>query len=237
MGLPFAFLGPTPLLLAWLSGKGGPWAGPVAGASWIVGLVAFAGGLAGWWGSSKSLKMSLVAMPLLAAALLLAVEPAGRSVALTSFSCSCLAGLATLPPKRLFRRKRPIVALASQVTQRRSVLLGKYMDTLLSENQRMESHPSGDTAVMAANAVVLWAIVGGDTAFPVAVAATLTCGFGRMYFWAHHLLDVTVGGALGLAVALACLRLNFGSGWGSCAISYVGFVVSAAIYLKSLKVK
>jgi len=235
MGLPFAFLGPTPLLLAWLSGKGGPWAGCAAGVSWAVGLVAFGGGLVGWWGSSKALKFSLVATPLLTAALLPVVEPAGRSIALMGLSCSCLAVLSTLPAKRALRRKRPIVALVGNLAAQRAPLLKTYFESLLSENQRLESHPSGDTAVMAANVAVLWANQGISA--PLAVVATLTTAFGRMYFWAHHLLDVAAGGGLGLVVTLACMRVDFGSSWASAAFSYVTFVVSAALYLKSLKLE
>merc|ERR1712032_240710 len=100
--------------------------------------------------------------------------------------------------------------------------MGKtYLETLMSENQRLESHPSGDTAVMAANAAILWANQGISA--PLAMIATLTTAFGRMYFLAHHLLDVAAGGGLGLVVTLACLRVDFGSSWASVAFSYVTF--------------
>ncbi|KAK3282295.1 hypothetical protein CYMTET_9961 [Cymbomonas tetramitiformis] len=72
---------------------------------------------------------------------------------------------------------------------------GKGTTVLLREMSPRASFPSGDVAGAAVFAGVCWTVT-GSPGYLVAIAVS---AFGRMYFHAHHFLDILVGGLVGLA--------------------------------------
>jgi len=239
MGFPHAFFGPTPLALAWLASPAGGGGSLAVGAvaAFLFGASVFYAGLAGKVDFRKSTKMVLLVMPAIALSLLASPGVTARAadVGRLSLSCAALAVSATIPFKALFDRQRPAAALnlRGQIQERRAALLGSYIEGMCMGGQSRESLPSSDAAVMAANAVLLWRLwvpLPGPWSewLPGAVAVLffgLAC-FGRMYLWAHHLLDVSVGGLFGAGIAYWALAQGFGSRGSHVAASLLIFVLA-----------
>ena len=121
----------------------------------------------------------------------------------------------TLVLKKRTRRRRPVVsevehlgeASASAAT-RKSL---RVIPRLLSRDTNA-AFPSGDAT---GAAVVAFALAGASTGHRRAAVGLLVgaCA-GRIYWHAHHLLDVTVGAAIGLAVsATVHWALGGGAAW------------------------
>ncbi|CAE6924199.1 DUSP12, partial [Symbiodinium sp. CCMP2592] len=213
MGFPHAFFGPTPLLLAWLSsplGQGRPTALATAALA-LLGLGGFFGGLAQRFDFIRVTKLFLFLMPGLTLAALHTAPAAAAAVGRASLVSACLAVAFSFPLKASFDRLRPAAALGLD-TKRRAPLLRPYIQAMCQGGQSREALPSSDAAVMAANAVILWRCWQSPPApwapAAVAVGAFAFAAFGRMYFWAHHLLDVIAGGFMGVCVAKGVLHLG-----------------------------
>ena len=79
------------------------------------------------------------------------------------------------------------------------------MQAMLRVRSASQSFPSGDTAGAAAWATTCYVITGRVEFAAVAVVAM--AAFGRVFFHAHHLLDVFIGGSIGAVVVLTLDRL------------------------------
>ncbi|CAE8637333.1 unnamed protein product [Polarella glacialis] len=248
MGFPHAFFGFTPLTMAWFASPVGT--GSVAATSALAclaaGLLCFYGGLRGLFDFTQFTKLVIFALPSLCLAACSGVfgqvpevaAQAGRM----SLAAACLAVAVTIPLKAATDRLRPAAALSlsDQIAKRRSPLLAPYIKAMCAGGQSREALPSSDAAVMAANAVLLVQFWHAPPAawMPGALAVTLfslAC-FGRMYFWAHHLLDVLVGGSLGAAVASVLVHTGFGFRPGHVGVSFVIFLVAVAAMQKRTKI-
>ena len=74
-----------------------------------------------------------------------------------------------------------------------------------------ESFPSGDSAGSLCFAVLLSRALGGSS-WPAVLP--LISAFGRIYFFAHHILDVIAGWSIGFFVTALCVKLDQGTeGW------------------------
>jgi membrane-associated phospholipid phosphatase len=107
------------------------------------------------------------------------------------------AQLPTLLIKIFASRLRPVVADALWLNAKivpRIVHIHKFVDT---PKEARESFPSGD----AVGAGVFYGIIACHTQNPLWILPTLFTLFGRVYFWAHHVGDVSVGCGLGLGAA------------------------------------
>jgi membrane-associated phospholipid phosphatase len=112
------------------------------------------------------------------------------------------------------RSSSPVSPNGRQMTAFRSALLGakrnfpELQRMLRSPESSHSSFPSGDATAVASAMVCLLSLVGFDGTVasilaqdqllrqvyaPLAAATCLIASFGRMYFHAHHLLDVSVG--------------------------------------------
>jgi len=228
MGFPHAFLGGTPLTLAWLAGGGSGCEalGICVACSWLLGLMVFYGGFAGHFDVRTSTKFIIAGMfPLTCVVLALSgAPPAARLAGFCSLTCSTLAVTVCIPLKAVFDRLRPAVALQliQSVQDRRSALLAPYMRAMCSSGQARDALPSSDVAVMAANAALLWRL-GFHSLATLLVTLSM---FGRMYFWAHHLLDAAFGGLLGILVVACMKKLHVGAQLPHAALSYAIFLVA-----------
>ena len=74
------------------------------------------------------------------------------------------------------------------------------------------------------------------TAVPMVgrVILLLLCAYGRMYFWAHHLLDVICGACAGALVVKVHSALSFGETWFHAACTFLLFLTVILIYLKRM---
>jgi membrane-associated phospholipid phosphatase len=103
--------------------------------------------------------------------------------------------------KNVCRRRRPGLALHTQLENRERWIeeinyFGRKGFTMF------EAFPSGDTAGSAVCAYALYRVTENSAYFVLIFLSA----FGRMYFWAHHLLDVIVGGSF---ACFACWFLEY----------------------------
>lgn len=240
MGLPHAFLAPTPLALAYLASP--PTDRGFVGTGLLlalaVGLSAFFGGLKGYLNFRQTTKQLLLTLPIFTLSFLSLgrVPAAARSVGFTSITCTVLTVALTIPLKALSNRLRPAAALklGEKVAERRSPLVVPYIQAMCVGGQSKESLPSADAAVMAANALLLsaWSYPPAPWA-PAALGLTMIalCFFGRMYFWAHHLLDVLTGAAVGAIVTLSLRHFGLGAQLSHTVVALVLFI-AALVYMQ-----
>jgi membrane-associated phospholipid phosphatase len=106
--------------------------------------------------------------------------------------------------KRVTARRRPACCEATTGIKRALPMIPSMM-----RRDPNASFPSGDVAGAVSFAYPLWYC---GAAPKLAVACIALSAFGRMYFHAHHLLDVLVGGLIALFTAVALER-----GLGACA--------------------
>lgn len=238
LGLPYAFVGSTPLAVAWLaSGGGNTWAGLSAALVLAFGAVVVLAGLCRWIDIFGSTKVATFCMPLVTCAILDSsfVPEAARAAALTSMSSSALCLVAIVPIQALVARPRPVVALKllESISWPRTELMRPYIEALASPGQVFGSFPSADIAVVASSAVVLghsWAPPEATWApITVAVACVVLSCIGRMYFWAHHLLDIAFGVLFGALAAELLVRFDLGCHFFDLAAVYALFIVTATL--------
>lgn len=108
----------------------------------------------------------------------------------------------------LSRRRRPYFSFRSELTSVKREL--PQIQEMLRKS-RYESFPSADAASGAVFATILF-LAGNRSG---AVAAILS-GFGRMYYHAHHCLDVVVGQIIGVLITLKIAQqfgVSFFSHW------------------------
>lgn len=126
--------------------------------------------------------------------------------AMLLFGLTMLAAqLPTLVVKIFSSRVRPVIAekdWLNTTTTPRLVPIHKFVD---NPKEARESFPSGD----AVGAGVFYGVIAFFTQNLLWLLPVFITLFGRVYFWAHHIGDVSVGGALGVAVA-ALLHLLCG---------------------------
>lgn len=104
--------------------------------------------------------------------------------------------------KKLTRRRRPTVCGPDLVPQTPRVI--EIIPRLLKQDANA-SFPSGDVAGAAAFA---WALTFGcGLPAAVGVVVVVLSAFGRMYWRAHHFLDISVGAGIGLLGSAATGRL------------------------------
>jgi len=249
MAFPHAFLGPIPLAIAKLvalTTSTGVHAllDVMIVCFWAAGLLFFYGGLVGWLDFKKALVLVIFAFPALTSAVLASCAlPSHVELAcLRSLTCALLTVVLLIPAKAACNRVRPAVALGlvDQVSKRRSALMVPYIKSMCAAGQSRESMPSADAGIMAANAMVLcqvWTLASMSW-IPKVVGGCLliSCCFGRMYFWAHHLLDVLVGAGAGACVAVCTIPFGFGTRRWHVFVSYIAFLIALIAMQKRTKV-
>mmetsp|Transcript_4582 Transcript_4582/g.8565 ORF Transcript_4582/g.8565 Transcript_4582/m.8565 type:complete len:296 (-) Transcript_4582:404-1291(-) len=107
---------------------------------------------------------------------------------LSNLLCECL--------KTMFHRLRPAAALQKELSVIPREL--PQLQVMLRVRSRNSSFPSGDSAGAAAFYTTCFLITGQKQLAAYAVLSA----FGRMYFHAHHLVDVVTGLILGYVVTL-----------------------------------
>lgn len=104
--------------------------------------------------------------------------------------------------KKMFRRRRPIACdardIGEEIVKAASEKGFSFLGRMLLHIDPNTSFPSADVAIAVSFAFPLSRCGIGAALF--GALCTLTCAFGRMYWQAHHLLDVLAGGLLGLIV-------------------------------------
>lgn len=154
-----------------------------------------------WYYSSAAF---LVAPPLGALAAYLLSSPAGFNHGSfhTTLWMLCIVPIAL--GKRLANRRRPVVCaecFAVWTPRRVSVICD------LLKTDANAAFPSGDVAGAAAFAVPLWT---ATRSLPLPVLCVALAAYGRIYWRAHHLLDVVVGAVNTLLVARGLRILGLG---------------------------
>lgn len=135
--------------------------------------------------------------------------------------------------KSLSRRRRPIVCSASHVGEACVEAASRKALTVIPRMLRHDANaafPSGDVAGAVCWAFPLWRA--GLRLLPVSAVAL--SAFGRMYWQAHHAMDVLVGG---VAATCACALLEAALGHTSHARWYhlLGAQVAVVALVKALK--
>lgn len=244
MGFPHAFFGPTPLALACFADTvANPQLTMAAIGVWVFGMLLFYGALFGCMDLARSAKVALLAMPLLSLSVLAnqSISSAAWTAGRMSITCSALVVAASIPLKAMSNRQRPAVSLKLQgeIAKRRCAPLVPYIQGMCTGGQSHESLPSSDSAVMASNAALLWHFWSPTTAWLSGVTAILvvllSCFF-RMYIWAHHVLDVFMGGVLGALVATIALRMDFGAQRGHVVASLLILILSLLYMQKRTRI-
>jgi len=105
--------------------------------------------------------------------------------------------------KSLSWRKRPLMALQSELESVQRAV-PDFKSLVKHSSQANASFPSGDAAGSAVFCSAL-VLTTGSYHVPASVLLLLTA-VGRMYFHCHHLFDVLAGSALGLGVTLTLSR-------------------------------
>lgn len=116
---------------------------------------------------------------------------------IASWGYSVLAGTLV---KTVFARKRPCISMPGRDALADARLLPLH-EHLCTGYTAIESFPSGDACGGAVASTVLWLVTGGGSW--LVWLPMLLSSYGRMYIWAHHLLDVVVGAAIGAGATLA----------------------------------
>ena len=152
--------------------------------------------------------------------------------AICFYTCAwCLAQLVCGLAKARAGRRRPVHVLSGELGRVRRTLRRTVCVGLAAGRNAIESFPSGDTAGAGVFAACLWRCapragawaVGGH---PACALFAVAAGFGRMFFHAHHLLDVAAGASVGAAstLALDAAIAHFSAGGDADGWRRVGFV-------------
>jgi membrane-associated phospholipid phosphatase len=114
-------------------------------------------------------------------------------------SCWGYSVLASSWLKTVFARRRPCITAdgCERLDQLRLLPLHEHLCVGFTA---IESFPSGDACGGAVASTALYLATGGT--LWVVWLPMLLSAYGRMYIWAHHLLDVAAGAALGVATTL-----------------------------------
>lgn len=238
MGFPHAWMGPTPLVLAWIA------AGCHLDELLVTAVVLLSVAAFGFYGFLHDkvrflaiLQAVVFCMPWVT--FLVLARPGVSSLAATtgclSFTASSLTDALFVPMKAACHRKRPCAALGyhEHMHSMRCAHV-PYIKSMCTRGQALDSLPSSDSGVMAANAVLLAGLLRhGCVLAPVGFL--IACGFGRMYFWAHHLLDVSCGALVGAAVAWMLKSSNYGASFGGAMVCWVVLVVALLAMQKRTK--
>lgn len=107
--------------------------------------------------------------------------------------------------KTIFARRRPCISMAGCENLDGERLLPLH-EHLCAGYTAIESFPSGDAIGGAVASSALY-LATGSTSFLVWLPMLLSA-YGRVYIWAHHLLDVAVGCAIGVAISLGLNRVS-----------------------------
>lgn len=135
--------------------------------------------------------------------------------------------------KTLFSRSRPTVArLTAQKLQKVERAFPSYRAMLSISDSAFESFPSGDSVGAACFSAVLFVI----KAPMWTVMVCFVTAFGRMYYQAHHFLDVSVGLAIGFLVTLT-LDAMFGVAYFDVTHTILATVMFIAFFLTLQKFK
>ncbi|KAG8463854.1 hypothetical protein KFE25_000022 [Diacronema lutheri] len=107
--------------------------------------------------------------------------------------------------KTIFARRRPCISMAGceRLDDERLLPLHEH---LCVGHTAIESFPSGDAIGGAVASSALYLASGGASVFvwlPLILSA-----YGRVYIWAHHLLDVLVGAAIGVGISCGLHALS-----------------------------
>ena len=166
---------------------------------------------------------ALIASPILGMLLVHAVAAADAS-AKGAAAFYLLVWNASIAPvitaKALAGRRRPVACdaahIGSDVVQAAGSKALSNICTMLRSGDPNAAFPSGDVAGAVAFAYPLWrgcvassAALSAPVLRATAVLCVLLSATGRMYWQAHHLLDVTCGGLISL---VTCVALDLGLG-------------------------
>lgn len=133
--------------------------------------------------------------------------------------------------KTVFARRRPCISMAGCEGLDGLRLLPLH-EHLCAGYTAIESFPSGDAIGGAVASSALYLATGGGS--PLVWLPMLLSAYGRMYIWAHHLLDVAAGCCIGVAVTLGLDAL---SPWAEFGLWQLGVSVSAFLLGRKLIVR
>jgi membrane-associated phospholipid phosphatase len=107
--------------------------------------------------------------------------------------------------KTVYARRRPCISVdgCQYLDDVRMLPLHEH---LCAGYTAIESFPSGDACGGAVASTALY-LVTGSSSWLIWLPMLLSA-YGRVYIWAHHILDVVVGAALGIGISLALNRLS-----------------------------
>jgi membrane-associated phospholipid phosphatase len=134
----------------------------------------------------------------------------------------------TLVGKRQTRRRRPIVCKAEQIgeaTVAAAAHKGPRIIPLMLSRDSNAATPSGD----AVGALVFSYFLHQSGFRWCARACTLASCSGRVYWHAHHLMDVTIGAAIGAGISVVLDRAFVGATWWQAAAAELGLVLVAIL--------
>lgn len=118
--------------------------------------------------------------------------------------------------KNIFRRRRPVACpvayLGTTVVAAACKKHLSFLGRMLLHLDANGSFPSGDVAGAVAFAFALWY---GGAGLVVSCTCVLLCGFARVYWQAHHLLDVVAGCLVAIASCwlLVMFEMMYGIGF------------------------
>lgn len=200
----------------------------------LVGAFSFYGGLAGLFDSGTAVKRLMIPLFICSVYLLQHFLPdlhfggqasiAAREAAYSFLSAACVVNAVLFAVKKLVGRLRPCAAL--DISSKRTAMMLAYINPMKGPGHATDSFCSADVAVMA----TLVYHMDGPSYLRAALLATTM--FGRLYFWAHHLVDVVCGAICGLAVCEALDVMDFGSTWKEATACFILFLAVAVAYLK-----
>ena len=148
--------------------------------------------------------LSLAAAPFVGVALLgLVADARGRAAGTFHLAHWLVCMLPILHAKAAAHRRRPLASDESHLGARTGAALRlkslPAIPAMIAEADPNASFPSGDVAGSVSLAYALWRCSGPAWLGPLCVALS---ALGRLYWHAHHALDVGAGGAVSLAVGL-----------------------------------
>merc|ERR1711865_44711 len=193
----------------------------------LIGAFSFYGGLFGLFDSSTAVKRLMVPMFIGSVWALqhVTASVSARSAAYSFLSGACVVNAVLFGVKKLVGRLRPCAA-GHSLKASRTAMMTTYIEMMSGPGHATDSFCSADVAVMATLVYHL------DLSFAVRALLLGTTMFGRLYFWAHHLIDVVCGAACGFGVCEVLRLLAFGSSWQHAALCFVLFLGVALAYLK-----
>ncbi|KAJ1638076.1 hypothetical protein T492DRAFT_946261 [Pavlovales sp. CCMP2436] len=196
-------LGSAPLLIAAVAEPGNTRLAAVAVAIFVGALVAFCLVVTGradrellWWKPPVFVLTSVGIARLLSP----------TAVHIVSFYVACW-GYAVLSGsllKTVFARRRPCISVEGCELLDELRLLPLH-EHLCAGYTAIESFPSGDACGGAVASSALYLATGGVSW--LVWLPMLFSMYGRMYIWAHHLLDVVAGAVVGVAISFALNRV------------------------------